>query len=87
MKVVPLEEILQVAAQPERISQPNSETFVTLRLNCGGAVRAKVGAGKTPVAFTGPTGPEGVIAEGDVDNIVDIPHTVKADAIPTGGAA
>lgn len=37
----------------ERISSPDRETFITLKLNGNGAVRRKVGEGKTPAAFAG----------------------------------
>jgi type I restriction enzyme R subunit len=32
-------------------------------------------------------GPEAMFADADVDSIVDILNTVKANALPTGGAA
>lgn len=44
---------LTFAASPERISQPEQEKFVTLRVNGRGAVRRKISEGKTPVPFTG----------------------------------
>jgi len=51
--MVPLSEILRFAGEPERIRTPQSEIFVTVRLYGQGAVRRNIGAGKTPVAFTG----------------------------------
>lgn len=53
MKMVPLGEVLTFAGTPERISRPATEKFVTVRLNCGGAVQRTVKDGKVPVAFTG----------------------------------
>lgn len=46
-------DVLQFAGMPERISEPSEETFVTVKLHGGGAVKRTVGDGKTPVAFTG----------------------------------
>ncbi len=46
-------DVLSQHTASERISNPESETFVTLRLNGNGAVRRKVGEGKTPQAFSG----------------------------------
>lgn len=51
--MVPLGKVLRFAGVPERINDPDSEMFVTVRLNGHGAVRRNIGAGKTPVAFTG----------------------------------
>ncbi|OHV05119.1 DEAD/DEAH box helicase family protein [Mycobacterium talmoniae] len=42
---------------------------------------------ESPFTDHAPTGPEGVFPEGDVDNIVDILCTVKANAVPAGGVA
>ncbi|KAB1662153.1 restriction endonuclease subunit S [Pseudoclavibacter chungangensis] len=48
-----LGDVLEFSGRPERIISPQDETFVTVRLNCGGAVKRTIGAGKTPVSFTG----------------------------------
>lgn len=48
-----LGDILTFAGVPERISNPASERFVTVRLRGGGAVERKITDGKTPVPFTG----------------------------------
>lgn len=48
-----LGEVLQFAGIPERIEFPGNERFVTVRLNCGGAVQRNIGTGKSPVPFTG----------------------------------
>jgi type I restriction enzyme, R subunit len=42
---------------------------------------------ESPYTDHTPTGPESVFAEADVDNIVEILDTVKANALPTDGAA
>lgn len=42
---------------------------------------------ESPYTDHTPTGPESVFAEADVDGIVDILNTVKANALPTDGAA
>ena len=42
---------------------------------------------ESPYTDHAPTGPETVFSEAEVDSIVDILDTVKANAIPTGGAA
>ncbi|MGA9358481.1 MAG: type I restriction-modification enzyme R subunit C-terminal domain-containing protein [Mycobacterium sp.] len=42
---------------------------------------------ESPYTDHTPTGPESVFAEADVDSIVDILNTVKANALPTDGAA
>lgn len=42
---------------------------------------------ESPYTDHAPTGPESVFAEGDVDAIVEILDTVRANAIPAGGAA
>ena len=42
---------------------------------------------ESPFTDLAATGPESVFPEPDVDNIVDILNTVKANALPTGGAA
>ncbi len=42
---------------------------------------------ESPYTDHAPTGPESVFAEADVDSIVDILNTVKANAVPTDGAA
>jgi type I restriction enzyme S subunit len=46
-------DVLSQHARAERIDRPESETFLTLRLNGNGAVRRKIGEGKTPLAFSG----------------------------------
>ncbi len=51
--MVPLGKVLRFSGKPERIRKPESEVFVTVRLNGRGAVPRNIGAGKTPVAFTG----------------------------------
>lgn len=48
-----LGDVLKFVGEPEKITDPADEKFVTVRLNGGGAVERKIGAGKTPVAFTG----------------------------------
>lgn len=48
-----LGDVLEPAGVPERVADPARERFVTVRLNCGGAVERSIGAGKTPVPFTG----------------------------------
>lgn len=48
-----LGDVLRFAGAPERIDFPENERFVTVRLNCGGAVQRNISAGKTPVRFTG----------------------------------
>ncbi|WP_261624276.1 restriction endonuclease subunit S [Nesterenkonia marinintestina] len=48
-----LADVLDVAGVPERIVHPAKERFVTVKLNGGGAIRRVIGAGKTPVPFTG----------------------------------
>jgi type I restriction enzyme S subunit len=53
VKMVPLGETLTFAGKAERIRKPADETFVTVRLNGGGAVKRHIKDGKTPVAFTG----------------------------------
>jgi hypothetical protein len=50
---VSLGQVLKFAGTPERISRPESEVFVTVKLNCGGAVQRNIKDGKVPVAFTG----------------------------------
>ena len=42
---------------------------------------------ESPYTDHTPTGPESVFVEADVDDIVDILNTVKANALPTDGAA
>jgi type I restriction enzyme, R subunit len=42
---------------------------------------------ESPYTDHAPTGPEAVFAEADVDSIVDILDTVRANAVPTDGAA
>ena len=42
---------------------------------------------ESPFTDHAPTGPESVFTEPDVDGIVEILNTVKANAIPTDGAA
>ena len=42
---------------------------------------------ESPYTDRTPTGPESVFAEADVDDIVEILNTVKANALPTDGAA
>lgn len=42
---------------------------------------------ESPYTDHAPTGPESVFAEADVDSIVEILDTVKANALPTDGAA
>lgn len=49
----PLREILSEAGNVERISTPEAETFVTVKLNGAGAVKRQIKSGKTPVPFTG----------------------------------
>jgi len=51
--VTVLADVLDVAGRPERISAPGEELFVTVKLNCGGAVQRVVKSGKVPVPFTG----------------------------------
>jgi type I restriction enzyme S subunit len=51
--VTVLGDVLTFVGKPEKITDPADERFVTVRLNGGGAVERKIGAGKTPVAFTG----------------------------------
>ena len=46
-------DVLSQHGETERIVRPESETFLTLRLNGKGAVRRKVGDGKTPQKFSG----------------------------------
>ena len=41
----------------------------------------------SPYTDKAPTGPEEVFPEADVDNIVSILNTVRANAAPEGGAA
>lgn len=53
MRLVPLGEVLDFAGVPERITHPAGETFVTVKLNGGGAVKRVIKDGKVPVAFTG----------------------------------
>ncbi|MFT0847309.1 restriction endonuclease subunit S [Actinomycetaceae bacterium L2_0104] len=53
VKMVKLGDVLQFASVPERISNPGEERFVTVKLNCGGAIERRIGSGKTPVPFTG----------------------------------
>jgi type I restriction enzyme S subunit len=48
-----LGDALVFAGVPERIAKPEQETFVTVKLNSGGAVQRVIGSGKTPVPFTG----------------------------------
>ncbi|WP_270366726.1 restriction endonuclease subunit S [Microbacterium algeriense] len=48
-----LADVLNRAGRPEWIAQPADETFVTVKLRSGGAVRRTIGSGKTPVPFTG----------------------------------
>jgi type I restriction enzyme, S subunit len=48
-----LGDVLEPAGIPERVADPARERFVTVRLNCGGAIERSIGAGKTPVPFTG----------------------------------
>ena len=42
---------------------------------------------ESPYTGLAATGPEAIFTEGQVDNIVDILNIVKANALPTGGAA
>jgi type I restriction enzyme R subunit len=42
---------------------------------------------ESPYTDRAPTGPEAVFSETDVDSIVDILNTLRANAIPTDGAA
>lgn len=53
MSETPLGELLELTAQPEKITAPESERFVTVKLNNGGAVERVIAAGKTPKPFTG----------------------------------
>lgn len=53
MKLVPIGEALQFAGVPEKIREPASERFVTVKMNGGGAVPRAIKDGKTPVPFTG----------------------------------
>lgn len=46
-------DVLRFAGRPERIARPDQERFVTIGLHGSGARPRVVGAGKTPVAFTG----------------------------------
>lgn len=48
-----LGDVLEFAGNAERIKEPANERFVTVKLNCGGAVQRQIGAGKTPAPFTG----------------------------------
>lgn len=45
--------VMTFAGLPERVSDPASEDFVTIRLNGRGAVKRGIAAGKTPAQFTG----------------------------------
>jgi type I restriction enzyme R subunit len=42
---------------------------------------------ESPYTDHAPTGPEAVFAETDVDDIVEILNTVRANALPTDGVA
>jgi type I restriction enzyme R subunit len=42
---------------------------------------------ESPYTDRAPTGPEAVFSESDVDSIVDILKILRANALPTGGAA
>jgi type I restriction enzyme R subunit len=42
---------------------------------------------ESPYTDHAPTGPESVFAETDVDDIVDILNSVRANVLPTDGAA
>ena len=42
---------------------------------------------ESPYTDHAPTGPDYVFPDADVDDIVDILNTVKANALPTDGAA
>lgn len=46
-------DVLHQTVETERIAHPESETFLTLRLNGNGAIQRKLGEGKTPQQFTG----------------------------------
>lgn len=48
-----LSDVLRFAGVPERISRPQDERFVTLKLKGGGAVERPRRDGKVPVPFTG----------------------------------
>ncbi|MGX9294297.1 restriction endonuclease subunit S [Tsukamurella paurometabola] len=48
-----LGDVLRFAGVPERISSPAEETFVTVKMNCGGAVERPIKVGKIPAPFTG----------------------------------
>lgn len=50
---VKLGTLLSPVGVAERITQPEDETFVTLKLHGGGAVPRNIGAGKTPKPFIG----------------------------------
>ncbi|TRX58501.1 restriction endonuclease subunit S [Corynebacterium hiratae] len=51
--MVRLGEVLRAAGVPEKISSPETESFITVKMHGEGAVQRNIGAGKTPAAFTG----------------------------------
>lgn len=63
--------------------------FINLIVNelTGNGVMEAARLYESPYTDHSPTGPEAVFSESDVDAIVDILNTVRANAIPTDGAA
>ena len=51
--MVRLGDVLQAAGVPEKVSSPELESFVTVKIHGEGAVQRNIGTGKTPAAFTG----------------------------------
>ena len=86
------------ARQPSKRSGPTSTDtkftadqirFINLIVNelTANGVMEPARLYESPYTDHTPTGPESVFAEADVDSIVDILNTVKANALPTDGAA